>query len=90
MAVNGTLEERFRPTAVRHAPSSNLQPVGLSRLLGKEIEVASNAKSIIRIVGFHFIEQKRAFSLEFLLCCRADSPTPAAITEIEPSGSCFV
>ena len=44
----------------------------------------------IGIVGFHLIEQKRAFSLRFLLSSSADSATPAVISEIEPSGGCSV
>ena len=45
---------------------------------------------IIGIIGFHFIEQKRAYSLGFLLSSSADSATPAVISEIEPSGGCSV
>ena len=44
----------------------------------------------IGIVGFHLIEQKRAFSLGFLSFISADSATPAVISEIEPSGGCSV
>ena len=44
----------------------------------------------IGIEGFHLIEQKRAFSLGFLLSSSADSATPAVISENEPSGGCSV
>ena len=44
----------------------------------------------IRIVRFHKIELRRAFSLGFLLSSIAYSATPAVITEIEPSGGCSV
>ena len=45
---------------------------------------------VIRIVGFHWIEQKRAFSLGFLSSSGADSASLAVITEIEQSDGCSV
>ena len=58
---------------------------GNIRIKGKFNKISS-----IGIVGFHLIEQKRAFSLRFLLSSGADSVTPAVISEIEPSGGCSV